>query len=358
MRSRSITAGRSCSEVGSARCRSSSTIASGCDGCDRIQRLDHQRHRSRAAHHARSQRLRRLAVGLQPVEQIGEQHPGAVPRERVDGRDAARHRQRVRLGEQTCLAHALRADDRDRAAATRFERLEMRAEHIHLALAADQARRVLAPRCQAVARAALERAHQLEHPDLFGFALEEQAAELAVLERVAGFVTGLLADVDRAERRSRLESGRHVDGVAQYMELADHAPPHVTRDDGTGVDPDQHVQRHREAANVLVQQLAHLERCPCGSAGRIGERHRVSEHRHQRVAEIVVDGTPVPACDAVQDPARTTHCEVGRFLSHDGREFGESNEIGEEHRRARALRARAGGAVLVRSIGGSHGATA
>jgi hypothetical protein len=134
-----------------------------------------------------------------------------------------------------------------------------------------------------------------------------QRSEFATHEVVARFAPGRAADVDPAERRARLEPRGHVHGVAEHVELADHATAHVARDDRPRVDPDHEFERRREIAGVFAQQVAHLERCAHGGARRVGVRHGMSEDGHQRVAQIVVDGTSVPARDAVDQLQRSAH---------------------------------------------------
>ena len=374
-----ISGGSSSSDAGSARWRSSSTMASG-----RAARRAHsvstasvhrRRPRTRPARSARGGERRSASERL---EQIGEQRPGAMPRDTRarSRRDARRAAHPPRRAAATCRFPPRRATRSapPRPAASRSKRDSSSGE---LALAADEARRRLrvGGARPAPARRSSE-PHQLEDRDLLGLALELQPAELAAFEIVARFAAGLAADVDRAEGRPRLEPRRHVDGVAEHVELADHPAAHVARDDGAGVDPDQRARSGTgEAADVLAQQVAHLERCAGRGAGRgrraapdvrrrpsarrpgSCRRRRRAGARRRRAAAAHRSprGTRTPArprSESSVKPTRSANSTVARVLWRSGsRRIGRGRGVGGASRGGRITSAATGAGCASASRG-------
>jgi hypothetical protein len=136
---------------------------------------------------------------------------------------------------------------------------------------------------------------------------------------------------------------RNVAGIAHDGEVTARRAADVTGQHEPGVDAEVHLEGRREGAVLQQarQTLAHLDGRIDGTPGCVLERLRSAEERHHTVADVLVDPSPVPDDDLLEQREAAVHRLVHVFrvelLAHGG----EAREVGEQHRGVPAGTARA-----------------
>ncbi len=209
-------------------------------------------------------------------------------------------------------------------------------DHAQLAVAADE-RRLQAGRALRPADAA-DHAHRPPHRH--GLELAFQLAHTGVLvdDRRIGRVLGRLTDEHRARLGHRLDPRGGVDQIAGHHPLGARAD----RDRGlAGEHTDARAEPLR--AHLGADRLDggdQVERGPHGTLGVVLHRDRRAPHRHDGVADELLDGAAVtgdqrPAGVEVPGEERTHVLGVARL-----RERREADQVGEQDRYQPPLRDR------------------
>ncbi|CAA9583896.1 MAG: hypothetical protein AVDCRST_MAG88-3679 [uncultured Thermomicrobiales bacterium] len=175
-----------------------------------------------------------------------------------------------------------------------------------------------------------DQARRLPGRHRLGPPLEHQGRERLVAHRALGCPHGALADGDRAGAAHRLQPRGHVHRVARDGVVVAHGPgQHLAA-------VDAHAQREPAVGRKTLIDLLHRSLHPQRRADRpflvVLVGHRCAEHRHDVVADVLVDG-PAEALDLLaQPPQRAVDQRLDRLGIHALGHRGVAGEIGEEDR--------------------------
>jgi len=189
---------------------------------------------------------------------------------------------RMKLLDQARLAEPRLANDLHQLAVALTRPLPAPHQHCDFLVAADQRREIARPR----AASAAARPHQPEQSHRLGHAFEFMAAALLGDEQASDLALHPRRDHDRARLGERLHPRRDVGGVAE--DLARRIHYHRT-----SFDADAGGERRLARAGVLAVQLGQRaldrQRRTRRTLSVVLLRHRISEQRHQPVAELLGD---------------------------------------------------------------------
>ena len=201
-----------------------------------------------------------------------------------------RGRQPDELLDQSALADPGRPEHRDQPRSVRLDRfLQEARERLQFAIPAHHGRREAGNPSSRLGK----HLHQRVRGDRFGLALQFEGDGLTEAEGVASRQEGSPSDEHRSRLGDLLEPGGHVDRVTGDDQLLG-AGPHGS-DDLAGVDADPDAECDPMALlEVLVQCFEpgeHLERGPKCPPRIVLPDDRDPEHRHDGVADELLDGS-------------------------------------------------------------------
>ena len=180
-------------------------------------------------------------------------------------------------------------DRRDEAALARLDRLvERRAQDGELSPATDEGAQAATDPSSGPQLSQPVRRHRL------GLPLQPQRLDGIGLDRVADQPEGQLTEEDLHRRGGLLESRRRVDGVAGHHALAGAqvAGDHLARVHAGAV-LEAHAPRALELVVELLERELHAPRGANRPERVVLMRARKPEHRHDRVADELLDRAPV-----------------------------------------------------------------
>ena len=205
------------------------------------------------------------------------------------------------LVHEAALAHPRHGDEgdelRDPLVAGAFERV---AEHRELTVAADELDECVMRDVDTEARAGR---NHLPDPNRLRFALRVDRGCVAILDRPACRAVGRLVGEDAVDRGCALEARACVDDVARRHPLALGRARVECDQRLTGRDPDPKLEP------VLHREVANCERGADRALGIVLVSGGCSEQRHDRVADELLDRSPMAL--ELDAQARVVRAEYG-----------------------------------------------
>ena len=326
------------------------------EGLGRLAHAQHVQHRERgglvldadlreAVAHLARHLLRAVGVGDPAVgaHDVGDRHPwdrGPVRQAAaLQDREPLAREAAPELAHEARLAHAGLAHDAHHLPPALADLVEQVVERAELPLPPDE-------RAEAgAARVTQRRAAAPVADDPVGVDGGLPAPQIDGPERLGADVSGhqargRLADEDLPRRGRGLQTGGHVDGVADRREVDGHLVAEVPQHHHAAVDP--HPGRERLAVavdgeRVLLQPPPDAERGQQRPPGVVLVRHRRADERHEAVPEELVDGAAV-AVDLgqgeLEEAAEQLVHSLGAEVLGQGRR---AHDVAEQHRDLLAL---------------------
>ncbi len=140
-----------------------------------------------------------------------------------------------------------------------------------------------------------------------------------------------------ARARELLETRRQVHRVAGDRVVGAHRAARRCRDDLAARDADVRRERPPELGGQRGHRVVDVARGPHRALDVVAVRDRRAEHRHRRVADVLVDRASRARDDAVDHLEVAAQQPVNLLGVGLGRELREAREVGEEHRHRPAL---------------------
>ena len=245
------------------------------------------------------------------------------------------------LPDEAALADPGDADERDELGLALSARAVQRADQ-RLELVRSRPTRDVPPswRTSTPKPAFASSASQTATGSVFPFA--SIGAALAIVDRALGRSVGRVVDEDRADRRGGLQARCGVDHVARSHALARLGSGPERDQRLAGGDPDPHLE-----LALLGERVADRERGAHGPLGIVLVRDRGAEHRHDRVADELLDGAAVPLELGAQ--ARVVRLQEPRTSSGSIRSARAVKPTRSQKRQVTTLRSSRAGAVRVRA---------